>query len=139
MSGSKQTELLRLVADPTRHKVLEILLNNPPQNPSELAMKLNLTRPGIEKHLKLLRDYLLVEREVEAWPSPRFVYGITQSGADFLGRLTAAVEIYVEEARSSVTYRLDTNEKRFVLGKINRPQYEEQLKESRRLQQLFED
>ncbi|MFX0113699.1 MAG: ArsR/SmtB family transcription factor [Candidatus Hodarchaeota archaeon] len=138
MGKNRYNELLRLVSDPTRSQILQILLNYPPQNPAELAEKLNLTRPGIEKHLKLLKANLLIEREVESWPSPRFVYTLTQIGSDFLNRLNDLLEGYAQEARSSVASEIETMEKRFILGKIKRLQYEGELKELRSTLKLFE-
>ncbi|MFQ5980636.1 MAG: ArsR/SmtB family transcription factor [Candidatus Heimdallarchaeota archaeon] len=138
MEKSGHKKLLRLVSDPTRFQILAILLNGPPQNPAELAKTINLTRPGIEKHLKILRAYWLIEREVESWPSPRFVYSLTQIGADFLDRLADLLNSYIRETSSSLVSEIETIEKRFILGKIKRPQYEEELKELKNAQILFE-
>ena len=108
------------------------------QNPADLAKKLSLTRPGIEKHLKMLRTFWLIEREVESWPSPRFVYGLTQVGRDFLNRLTDLFDSYTHETGGSIVSEIETIEKRFILGKIKRHQYEEELKELKKAQKIFE-
>ncbi|MHA2273663.1 MAG: ArsR/SmtB family transcription factor [Candidatus Hodarchaeales archaeon] len=139
MSKETYNELLRLVSDPTRFQILIILLNAPAQNPADLAKKLSLTRPGIEKHLKMLRTFWLIEREVESWPSPRFVYGLTQVGRDFLNRLTDLFDSYTHETCGSIVSEIETIEKKFILGKIKRPQYEEELKELKKAQKIFEN
>ena len=139
MGKQASIELIKVVADPTRQRIMNILTNNPPQNPADLANTLKLTRPGIEKHLKILRDYQLVEREVESWPSPRYVYMISQSGISFFTQLTELIEGYIEEAQSSIVQYLESIQERFILGKITRTQYEEQLADLERLKRLFED
>ena len=137
MPNKTQIELLKIVADPTRQEILNILLNSPPQNPADLAKKLKITRPGIEKHLKVLRDYLIIEREVESWPTPRYVYSITQNGSGFFNRLIELIEGFIKEAQVTIKSELETIEDRFVLGRINRDQYKQEIKELTRIKNLL--
>ena len=137
MLNDKQIEFLKLFADPTRHRILDILAKNLPLNPAELAEHLNLTRPGIEKHLKLLMEYQLIEREVESWPTIRYVYTISYLGDSFIDRLAELLNGYFAENQVEIAHRLESLEEAFILGKIGRSQYDEQAKELNKAQEQF--
>ncbi|MFX0207711.1 MAG: ArsR/SmtB family transcription factor, partial [Candidatus Hodarchaeota archaeon] len=71
--------LHKILADPTRQKILK-LISSSPQNPQELATKLSISRPAVEKHLKLLLSNYFCERTVEPFPTPHYVYYISDPG-----------------------------------------------------------
>lgn len=54
----------RAMADPTRSRILLILLEKPGY-PAELAQELDLTRSNVSNHLKCLRDCGIVVAEFE--------------------------------------------------------------------------
>ncbi|MHA2370530.1 MAG: ArsR/SmtB family transcription factor [Candidatus Hodarchaeales archaeon] len=137
MIHNNQIEFMKVFSDTTRHRILDVLTKSPPQNPAELAETLNLTRPGIERHLKVLKDYLLVEREVETWPTVRYVWTITQLGDSFLERLKELLDGYFVENQLEVANRLELLEESFILGKISREQYNGQTKELHMIQDRF--
>lgn len=137
MLHDKQIEFLKIFGDPTRHRILDILTKNPPQNPAELAEHLSLTRPGIDKHLKLLMEYQLIEREVESWPTVRYVYTISYLGDSFIDRLAELLNGYFAENQVEIGHRLESLEEAFILGKISRAQYVEQTKELKKTQEQF--
>ena len=80
---NKIESILKLVADPTRRKILD-LLSDEPRNPQDLADQLSISRPAIEKHLKLLISNYLCERRVDPFPSPHYVYFISIPGIELL-------------------------------------------------------
>ncbi|MFQ5981510.1 MAG: ArsR/SmtB family transcription factor [Candidatus Heimdallarchaeota archaeon] len=134
----KQIEFLKLFADQTRHRILDILTKQAPQNPAELAEHLNLARPGIEKHLKLLKEFQLIEREIKSWPTIRYVYTISHHGDGFLDRLIELLNGYFAENQVKIVQLVESLEESFILGEISRTQYNEQTEELKRIQQRFE-
>lgn len=64
--------VLRAVADESRRKLLEALAAGP-ASAGELAALLPIARPGVSRHLKVLREAGLVEVRQEA---QRRVYGL---------------------------------------------------------------
>jgi DNA-binding transcriptional ArsR family regulator len=54
-----------VLAEPTRRRILDLLLDaERPVN--ELVTSLNVSQPGVSKHLRVLRDAGLVEARVDA-------------------------------------------------------------------------
>jgi DNA-binding transcriptional ArsR family regulator len=54
-----------VLAEPTRRRILDLLLDaERPVN--ELVTRLNVSQPGVSKHLRVLRDAGLVEARVDA-------------------------------------------------------------------------
>lgn len=61
------------LADPTRRRVIE-LLGKAPHRASELADATDASRPGMSRHLKILRDAGLVREEGDALDARARVY-----------------------------------------------------------------
>src|SRR5215469_18247845 len=58
-------EVLQALADPSRRTVLEILRSHP-ATAGELAEALPIARPGVSRHLRVLRDAGLVDVRQDA-------------------------------------------------------------------------
>ncbi len=54
-----------VIADPTRRKILD-LLREKPRPVGDLVDALNISQPGVSKHLRVLRDVNLVDVRVDA-------------------------------------------------------------------------
>jgi DNA-binding transcriptional ArsR family regulator len=61
------------LADPTRRKVIE-LLGRAPHRASELALATDASRPGMSRHLRILREAGLVREEGDARDARARVY-----------------------------------------------------------------
>ena len=57
-------QTIAALADPTRRAVID-LLRKKPHTPSEIADRLDTSRPAMSKHLKVLRQAGLVEEELD--------------------------------------------------------------------------
>lgn len=57
-------ETLAALADPGRRAIIE-LLQERPRRPSDIADLLEMTRPAMSRHLRVLRDAGLVEQETQ--------------------------------------------------------------------------
>ena len=59
------TSTFDVLAEPTRRRILDLLLDaERPVN--ELVTRLNVSQPGVSKHLRVLREAGLVEARVDA-------------------------------------------------------------------------
>src|SRR5438874_5389498 len=87
---------LRALADESRRTLLETLTSGP-RTAGELAERLPIARPGVSRHLRVLREAGLVEVEVRA----RFrVYSIRAEAL-------AEVDDWLEDYRALWRSRLD--------------------------------
>jgi DNA-binding transcriptional ArsR family regulator len=59
------TETFNVLADPTRRRILDLLLDGP-RAVGELVNRLKISQPGVSKHLRVLREARLVSVRSEA-------------------------------------------------------------------------
>ena len=119
----RSVEILKLLADPTRRKIIN-LLQDEPKNPQDVADELKISRPAVEKHLKLMCSNYLCERTVEPFPSPHYVYYVSDPGMELLNAISAATIVYFQSMDGMVNAELDQLERDFILQRISRNEYE---------------
>ncbi|WP_433375158.1 ArsR/SmtB family transcription factor [Actinoplanes sp. CA-142083] len=102
-------ELLQALADPSRRTVLEILRSQP-ATAGELAAALPIARPGVSRHLRVLREVGLVDVRQDA---QRRIYTL---------RPEALVEVdqWLEPYRALWQNRLDALHTEIARGKKER-------------------
>jgi DNA-binding transcriptional ArsR family regulator len=102
-------EVLQALADPSRRTVLEILRSHP-ATAGELAAALPIARPGVSRHLRVLREVGLVDVRQDA---QRRIYTL---------RPDALVEVdrWLEPYRALWRNRLDALHTEIVRGKKER-------------------
>ncbi len=98
--------VLHAIADPSRRTVLEILRDHP-ASAGELADALPIARPGVSRHLRVLREAGLVDVRQEA---QRRIYTL---------RPEALVEVddWLEGYRALWQHRLDALHTEIARGK----------------------
>ena len=116
-------DILKLLADPTRRRIINFLSTDS-MNPQELADKLNISRPAVEKHLKLLLSNYICERAVEPFPTPRYVYFVSNPGLELIDTITSAALLFFQSMDGIVSAEIDLLERDFVLGRISRAEYD---------------
>jgi len=119
-------ELLKLLADPTRRKIMS-LISNEPINPQDLANTLNISRPAVEKHLKLLCAQYICERTVEPFPTPHYVYYMSGPSLELYEAVTSAMILYFQSMDGIVNAEIEQIERKFILKKISRKEYESRI------------
>lgn len=102
-------EVLQALADPSRRTVLEILRDRP-ATAGELAAALPIARPGVSRHLRVLREVGLVDVRQDA---QRRIYTL---------RPEALVEVdrWLEPYRALWRNRLDALHTEIARGKRER-------------------
>lgn len=81
------------LSDPTRRKVVE-LLGKAPLRASELADATDASRPGMSRHLKILREAGLVREEEDAFDARARVYRLETGAFDGLKHWLERVETF---------------------------------------------
>lgn len=115
--------LHKILADPTRRKILE-LISNTPSNPQDLAGKLKISRPAVEKHLKLLVTNYFCERSVDPFPTPHYVYFASNPGLELINSINVAMIEYFQSMNGIISAEIDQLERDFLLERINRAEYD---------------
>ncbi|MHA1993080.1 MAG: ArsR/SmtB family transcription factor [Candidatus Hodarchaeales archaeon] len=119
----RTAEILKILSDPTRRKIIT-LITQEPKNPQKLASLLNISRPAVEKHLKLMCSQYIAERRVEPFPSPHYVYYVSTPGLDLLNTIASAAIIYFQTMDGIVSAEIEQIERDFILQRISRNEYE---------------
>ncbi|MFX1515997.1 MAG: helix-turn-helix domain-containing protein [Promethearchaeota archaeon] len=114
--------LHKILADPTRRRILDLISDNP-LNPQTLAEKLNISRPAVEKHLKLLVMNYFCERSVEPFPTPHYVYYASDPGLELINAINLAMIEYFQVLDGIIASEIDQLERDFLLDKIGRAEY----------------
>jgi len=115
--------LHKILADPTRRKILD-LISNIPSNPQDLAIKLHISRPAVEKHLKLLLTNYFCERSVDPFPTPHYVYFASDPGLELINSINVAMIEYFQSMNGIISAEIDQLERDFLLERINRAEYD---------------
>ncbi len=98
--------VLQALADPSRRTVLEILRDHP-ASAGELADALPIARPGVSRHLRVLREAGLVDVRQEA---QRRIYSLRPEPL-------ADVDAWLENYRALWRNRLDALHTEIARGK----------------------
>ncbi len=98
--------VLHALADPSRRAVLE-MLRGAPASAGRLAEALPIARPGVSRHLRVLREAGLVEVRQEA---QRRIYTLRPEGL-------AEVDDWLEDYRALWQHRLDALHTEIARGK----------------------
>jgi DNA-binding transcriptional ArsR family regulator len=88
--GRRLDDAFGALADPTRRKVIE-LLGKSPHRASELAELTSASRPGMSRHLRILKEAGLVREEGDEQDARARLYCLEQQAfegvKDWLGRV----------------------------------------------------
>jgi DNA-binding transcriptional ArsR family regulator len=90
---------LAALADPTRLRIVELLADGE-RSAGELASQFDAARPGVSRHLRVLREHGLVRARVEG---RRWLYSLDP-------RPLEELDVWLEHYRSFWTNRLDALE-----------------------------
>lgn len=102
--------VLQALADPSRRTVLGILREHP-ASAGELAQALPIARPGVSRHLRVLREAGLVEVQQQA---QRRIYRLRPQGL-------VEIDDWLEGYRALWQHRLDALQTEIARGKKGTP------------------
>lgn len=93
-------------------------------NPQGLAEKLNISRPAVEKHLKLLLINYFCERTVEPFPTPHYVYYASDPSLEMMDVINSAIITFFQSMDGIVSAEIDQLERDFLMDRISRVEYD---------------
>lgn len=118
-----QRRLLGLLSDKTRMKILGIL-NEYPSHPDVLVEAIGVSRTAIEKHLKQLLNFGILERRTQTVPRLRYVYSLTIAGQNLIEAISVASDQYIEFTNEIWQDQLTKIEQAFVFGVVQKDEFE---------------
>ena len=115
--------IFSIFKDITRRKILSMLLEIN-RTADEITKELGISRPAVEKHLKMMLDIGLIERRAETYPTMKYFYSIPEPGKELISNLYDDIETFVSSMRDEYTRRLDQEEQKFILGMSSKERYD---------------
>ncbi|MFX1512096.1 MAG: ArsR/SmtB family transcription factor [Promethearchaeota archaeon] len=109
--------LLELLSNETRLKILRIL-SQEALNPEDLAKRLKISRPAVEKHIKKFKQYGIIRKEIRGYYVPRFMYLTRKETDAFLAALFNLMRRFVEQVIETTEEELDELERDLIIGNI---------------------
>jgi predicted transcriptional regulator len=138
MLTAPQRALLAVLQDKTRVKILSVL-NETPCHPDVLVDEIKVSRTAIEKHLKQLLSFGLLERRTQTVPRLRYVYSLTLPAQNLLDAISVASEEFIDNTSESWQDQLTKIEQAFVFGVIQKDEYEQIKKDLQEKISNFEE
>lgn len=124
MLTDPQRKLLAILADKTRAKILSVLNDNT-VHPDILVAEIGVSRTAIEKHLKQLLNFGLIERRTQTVPRLRYIYSLTIAGQNLVEALSISTEQFIEFTHENWSDQLTKIEQAFVFGVIQKDEYDQ--------------
>lgn len=113
-----------MLQDKSRAKIL-YTLNDYPSHPDVLVEAIGVSRTAIEKHLKQLLAFGLLERRTQTVPRLRYVYSLTIAGQNLVDAISIATDQFIEFTRSTWEDQLTKIEQAFIFNVIPKEEYEQ--------------
>lgn len=104
-------------------KILGIL-NEYPSHPDVLVEAIGVSRTAIEKHLKQLLNFGILERRTQTVPRLRYVYSLSIAGQNLIEAISVASDQYIEFTNETWQDQLTKIEQAFVFGVVQKDEFE---------------
>jgi len=121
--NSVQRSLLAILQDPTRSKILKVLADYS-VHPEVLVEETGVSRTAIEKHLKQLLNYGILERRAQTYPRLRYVYSLTSEAEVLLDLISSATEQFADGVKEKWEDELSQIEQGYVFGALQKEEFE---------------
>ena len=124
MLNGTQRSLLSILQDETRCKILANL-NTFPSHPDVLVEAIGVSRTAIEKHLKQLLSFGILERRTQTFPRLRYVYSLTLAAQNLIDAISISSDQFISSTKDDFTEKLTQTEQAFIFGVIEKTEYEQ--------------
>ncbi len=105
--------------------MLSALLENP-MSPDEIAARLNITRQAVDKHIKEMISYGILDKIwVTSGRRPRVEYKLSSTGRYFYESLSKFIDIFRAQGLEDLENRLKSLDLQLISGEINQVRYYE--------------
>jgi len=119
-----QRAILAILQDETRNKILSIL-SEYPVHPDILVEHIGVSRTAIEKHLKQLLAYGIIERRTQTVPRLRYIYSLTLPAQNLIESISIGSETFIDFTKSVLEDQLLKTEQAFLFNIIPKDEYEQ--------------
>lgn len=124
MLNQAQRAILAILQDETRNKILSIL-SEYPVHPDILVEHIGVSRTAIEKHLKQLLAYGIIERRTQTVPRLRYIYSLTLPAQNLIESISIGSETFIDFTKSVLEDQLLKTEQAFLFNIIPKDEYEQ--------------
>ena len=128
MFNTAQKAILAILQDDTRNKILTIL-NDTPCHPDVLVEHIGVSRTAIEKHLKQMLAYGIIERRTQTVPRLRYIYSLTFPAQNLIEAISISSENFINQTTEMLEDQLLKTEQAFLFNIIPKEEYQ-QIKEN---------
>ncbi len=96
------------------------ILNEYPAHPDVLVEAIGVSRTAIEKHLKQLLNFGILERRTQTVPRLRYIYSLTIAGQNLVEAISVASDQFIDFTSENWQDQLTKIEQAFVFGVIQK-------------------
>jgi DNA-binding transcriptional ArsR family regulator len=115
--------IFSIMRDEKRRKIMS-MLGNKKLTADEITSSLKISRPAVEKHLKLMLEIGLIERIAETIPNLHYIYSIPDYSLDLISDIYEGIENFIEFLKEDYINRLEREEQLFLIGMSSKEKYE---------------
>ncbi len=123
-------DMIGIFGSKTRCEILEMLREGY-DHPDDLAEDLELTRQAVDKHLKVLHEWGMVERNAVFPPEgrPKIVYEMTKAGKRLMNTMDKLAERYKSTMIERAEYEIEELDIKLATGELSEKIYKKKVKE----------
>jgi predicted transcriptional regulator len=107
----------------TKRRTILWLLDKNELTADTLAEKLQISRPALEKHIKQMMEFGLIERRAETIPNLHYLYLLPEFTRELVRGLFDSVDNFRNAIEVEYNERIENQEQLFILGNINKSHY----------------
>jgi predicted transcriptional regulator len=100
------------------------ILNEFPVHPDVLVEHIGVSRTAIEKHLKQLLNFGILERRTQTVPRLRYIYSLSIAGQNLVEAIGVASDQFIEFTNENWQDQLTKIEQAFVFGVIQKDEFD---------------
>ncbi len=119
-----QRAIMAILQDETRCKILASL-NTIPSHPDVLVNEIGVSRTAIEKHLKQLLAFGVLERRTQTFPRLRYVYSLTLAAQNLIDAISISSDQFITSTREDFQEKLTQTESAFIFNVISKSEYDQ--------------
>lgn len=115
-------EIAHMLTSPTKIRIFNLL--GDPVSPDKIASTLNITRQGVDKHLKDFLRYGIAEKMwILTSNRPRIEYQATSMGRFFYDELSSFLQDYRKRGEKEIQENLRSLDLKFINGELDKEHY----------------
>jgi DNA-binding HxlR family transcriptional regulator len=119
---------INILTSPPKMRIIELLRK--PTTPDEIALNLKITRQAVDKHLKELLSYCVVEKRwFIGYNRPRVEFLLTDLGKELYGDISSLALKFRKDGLSTFSERIKSLDLEMISDRISVPEYKARKKE----------